>query len=61
MEKRYLTMLRDTGGLDQISRGTIIYADPFDLTKMLDVKPGTKTLPGVSAMQRLFYSSGRTE
>ena len=31
------------------------YADPMDLTKMLDVPPGTKTLPGVRDIHGLFY------
>jgi hypothetical protein len=31
------------------------YADPMDLTKMLDVAPGTETLPGVRDLQHLFY------
>ncbi len=31
------------------------YADPMDLTKMLNVPPGTKTLPGVRDLQGLFY------
>jgi hypothetical protein len=33
----------------------IQYADPMDLTKMLDVAPGTETLPGVRDLQSLFY------
>jgi hypothetical protein len=31
------------------------YADPMDLTKMLDIPPGTQTLPGVRDVQDLFY------
>ena len=34
----------------------IIYADPMDLTKMLDIPPGTQVLNGVRDTQRLFYS-----
>lgn len=33
----------------------IIYADPMDLTKMLDIAPGTQVLNGVRDTQRLFY------
>jgi hypothetical protein len=33
----------------------IIYADPMDLTKMLDIAPGTQALNGVRDTQRLFY------
>jgi len=33
----------------------IQYADPMDLTKMLNVSPGTMTLPGVRDLQALFY------
>ena len=33
----------------------IRYADPMDLTKMLNVPPGTKTLDGVRDLQSLFY------
>jgi hypothetical protein len=36
-------------------RHPIQYADPMDLTKMLDVAPGTITLPGVRNLQSLFY------
>ena len=34
----------------------LVLADPMDLTKMLDVPPGTKTLPGVRDALRLFYA-----
>jgi hypothetical protein len=34
----------------------IVYADPADLTKMLDVAPGTDTLDGVRDFQAFFYS-----
>jgi hypothetical protein len=33
----------------------IIYADPMDLTKMLDLEPGTGNLDGVRVTQALFY------
>lgn len=34
-------------------------ADPMDLTKMLNLPPGTKTLDGVRDVQHLFYVSGK--
>ena len=34
---------------------TIIYADPMDLTKMLNIPPGTQVLEGVRETQRMFY------
>jgi hypothetical protein len=60
MEKAYLRALP---GLSPGTRAAaaralkseIVYADPMDLTKMLDIPPGTGTLPGVAATQRLFY------
>lgn len=33
----------------------MIYADPMDLTKMLDIAPGTQVLNGVRDTQQLFY------
>ena len=35
----------------------IVYADPMDLTKMLNIPPGTETLNGVRDIQTLFYES----
>ena len=34
----------------------IVYADPMDLTKMLNKPPGTKTLVGVRDLQTLFFT-----
>jgi hypothetical protein len=36
-------------------RGEIVYADPMDLTKMLDILPGTRPLDGVRDTQALFF------
>ena len=36
-----------------LSRG--VYADPMDITKMLDIPPGTQVLNGVRDMMALFY------
>jgi hypothetical protein len=36
-------------------RHPVQYADPMDLTKMLNVAPGTFTLDGVRDLQGLFY------
>jgi len=33
----------------------IVYADPMDLTKMLDISPGTQALRGVGESLKLFY------
>lgn len=38
-------------------RTDIVYADPMDLTKMLNVPPGTHVLEGVREMQKHFYPS----
>lgn len=40
---------------DLITRTEIVYADPADLTKMLNIAPGTLALAGVAATQKLFY------
>jgi hypothetical protein len=66
MEKAYLRGLRD--GLERgdvsptvVERalrafdGQIVYADPMDLTKMLNVQPGTMTLPGVRDTHELLF------
>jgi len=34
----------------------IVYADPMDLTKMLDIPPGTQVLGGVGEILKLFYA-----
>ena len=33
----------------------IVYADPMDLTKMLNISPGTQVLAGVGESLKLFY------
>jgi hypothetical protein len=38
------------------SRSAVVYADPVDLTKMLDRAPGLGDLRGVSETQQLFYA-----
>jgi hypothetical protein len=50
MEKRFLASHAPPPGCNRI-----IYADPMDLTKMLDISPGTQILDGVRETQRLFY------
>jgi hypothetical protein len=50
MERRFLAAHPPAPGQNRI-----IYADPFDLTKMLDLSPGTQVLSGVRDTQRLFY------
>jgi hypothetical protein len=50
MERQFLATQHPTLG-----RNRIIYADPMDLTKMLDIPPGTQVLNGVRDTQQLFY------
>jgi hypothetical protein len=60
MEKGFL---RDLPGLSAATRAAagralraeMVYADPMDLTKMLDIAPGTRNLAGVAATQKRFY------
>jgi len=60
MEKGFL---RDLPNLPPATRAAarralaaeMVYADPMDLTKMLDIAPGTQNLAGVAATQKLFY------
>jgi hypothetical protein len=54
MEKDYLRSL-PSGSAARFHRSRIIYADPMDLTKMIDIPPGTKVLGGVRETQALFY------
>ena len=58
MEKEYVRSLSTAdpnGVLAQFAQRKIIYADPMDLTKMLDIAPGTQVLNGVRDTQRLFF------
>lgn len=60
MEKAYLRSLAqsktpDDGLLAQFARRPIIYADPMDITKMLDIPPGTQVLNGVRDTLALLY------
>ena len=59
MEREYTDYVR---GLPESKRSQmlsqsskVVYADPMDLTKMLDISPGTHTLDGVRVTQALFY------
>lgn len=60
MEKQFL---RDLPRLDPARQAAaaaamappIVYADPMDLTKMLDIPPGTQVLEGVNRTQQWFY------
>jgi hypothetical protein len=53
MEKDYLRS--KAGRHVRSASNRIIYADPMDLTKMLDVAPGTQPLDGVRETQALFF------
>jgi hypothetical protein len=59
MEKAYRRELRKgplaAEAAVRARQGQIIYADPMDLTKMLDIPPGTGTLEGVRTTQVLFF------
>jgi hypothetical protein len=60
MEKEYLRSLDQQPESVQVAvevamQCDIIYADPMDLTKMLNIAPGTFVLDGVRDMLRLFY------
>lgn len=62
MEREYMRHLRSLPeearrhAIDGM-RSRLVYADPMDLTKMLDVSTGTHTLNGVRDFQRRFYPS----
>ncbi|MGD2108690.1 MAG: hypothetical protein PVI86_04795 [Phycisphaerae bacterium] len=60
MEKEFLRSLPTLSDATQTAareamKSEIVYADPMDLTKMLDVPPGTGPLPGVAGMLKLYY------
>jgi len=60
MEKQFLRSLKEKPvevreQFLQSLRYPIVYADPMDLTKMLDITPGTQVLDGVRETQELFY------
>ncbi|HEY0381502.1 MAG TPA: hypothetical protein VGC72_04835 [Candidatus Elarobacter sp.] len=60
MEKAFLRTLiaqGDTpdGLLARFARRPVIYADPMDITKMLDISPGTQVLNGVRDTLGLLY------
>jgi len=60
MEKDFLRSLKKQSAsvraefLAKLNFG-IVYADPMDLTKMLDISPGTQVLTGVGQILKLFY------
>lgn len=60
MERAYIQHIEYLPEAERLStlermRTRIVYADPMDLTKMLDVSPGTHTLDGVRDFQSLLY------
>jgi hypothetical protein len=65
MEKEYVRSLLASrpdeldGPLARFAQRKIIYADPMDVTKMLDIAPGTQVLNGVRDTMQLLYP--RTE
>jgi hypothetical protein len=57
MEKEYLEYLKGLPAAPPLFQSEIVYADPMDLTKMLDIPPGTGVLEGVRETQKLFFLS----
>ena len=57
MEKEYLEYVKRSPAAPQLFQSEIVYADPMDLTKMLDIPPGTGVLEGVRETQKLFFPS----
>ncbi len=60
MEKEFLRQLPTLSAavreaFEKANAAQIVYADPMDLCKMLDLPPGTQELPGVAAIHRLIY------
>jgi hypothetical protein len=60
MEKEFIRSLKEcSDSVQEACRDAlqceIIYADPMDLTKMLDIPPGTQVLSGVGKLLKLFY------
>jgi hypothetical protein len=61
MEKEYLRGLQGqpeevrAPAAAALHRSRVVYADPMDITKMLDIPPGTGPLPGVRDTQRLLF------
>ena len=60
MEKKYVKSLRKNPKRHQVPadlfrRKSIIYADPMDITKMLNLEPGLHTLPGVGKIGASLY------
>lgn len=53
MEYEYVSRAMPLGRIDADHQ--VIYADPMDLTKMLNIAPGVGTLDGVRDTQDLFY------
>jgi len=61
MEKQYLRDMKSQPASVQAAaaksrHSKIVYADPMDLTKMLDIPPGTQALGSVAVTQRLFFA-----
>jgi hypothetical protein len=66
MECEYLRSLRDKPEAAAELRALVEsyhvqYADPMDLTKMLNIPTGTETLPGVAEAMKGFYSEPSPE
>lgn len=60
MEKDYLRQVGSSPSTQQTLQARslsydLVCADPMDLTKMLNLRPGTGNLEGVRVTQQLFY------
>lgn len=60
MEKDYVDQMMNTDGhikeeFQKRIDHAIVYADPSDLTKMLNISPGTIALKEVGTIEKLFY------
>lgn len=60
LEKEYLMILQRKNNQEISSpsgkiSSNVIYADPADLTKMINISPGVSTLDGVRDIQNIFY------
>ena len=60
MERAYMAQIASSSDSEREAafanmQSHVVYADPMDLTKMLDKAPGTQILDGVRVAQQNFY------
>lgn len=61
MERTHLQSAQDgneiaIAAIEKAKKQAVVYADPLDITKMLNIVPGTSTLDGVRDILSLLYS-----